>query len=633
MHTYSSSDKYRWLILFNNLYIFYLLAAMARDESSVRRPVCCCGGITQMASSSYCGPRRPFHRLCCQCCPPVRESKSTKCIYAFLLIVTTTLMGTAVMFPQIQRKLQAIFRDFNATCTDLKIGDNCMKLTGYMAAYKISFSVSFFFICLASVTFGLTTSKGTRACLHNGFWFFKMVTILCLITFTFFVPISHLDQLHKGWIYTCLLGNWIFMVLQLICLVDFSNALCRHLQHYSGTSHLWKIIEALSAFAAISIWLVMAISLFLIHGQQEFCLTKQLILIFNSGFCICLVLSALTPCARGPPNGESANTHFHLQQNSVYAGRLLQSGLVIVFMTFWIWMAMQSSPEIPGAVELTFLLEEDELACIVPENPFVEESLSAAAILMMFFTVLYINSDWLRARNSSSNSSLVGVSKTVTAVAGSRGLHSKSDTNGNDRRSSKKFHLIPSSASLSGGSSSTTMPMLMTSSVTCNCLMFNGTSFVNSNSSGSGSSSSSSKIPPCPLANGQHVPRPGEENLAAKSCSKVTYNYSLFHAILALATMFATTQLTKWFQPDDYKLPNLDRSWTTVLVKICSSWSCGFLYLVYLLIPDRCYPTSCVSSSRTLLLSSSSNESCSFSNNVSSVEQQAAAAAAAMSHM
>ena len=29
------------------------------------------------------------------------------------------------------------FPDFNATCIDLNISDNCMLLTGYMALYKV----------------------------------------------------------------------------------------------------------------------------------------------------------------------------------------------------------------------------------------------------------------------------------------------------------------------------------------------------------------------------------------------------------------------------------------------------------------------------------------------------------------
>lgn len=74
----------------------------------------------------------------------------------------------------VQSQLQHVFRDFNATCIDLKIGDNCMKMTGYIAIYKVSFSITLFFIIMFFITIGVTTSKGIRACIHNGFWLLKV---------------------------------------------------------------------------------------------------------------------------------------------------------------------------------------------------------------------------------------------------------------------------------------------------------------------------------------------------------------------------------------------------------------------------------------------------------------------------
>ena len=89
--------------------------------------------------------------------------------------MATGLMAS-LLFPALQQKLQIMFRDFNATwyiifcifclfvfetrdvkiilsevlsqvffcfSIDLKIGTNCMKLTGYMAIYKVTFFVWF----------------------------------------------------------------------------------------------------------------------------------------------------------------------------------------------------------------------------------------------------------------------------------------------------------------------------------------------------------------------------------------------------------------------------------------------------------------------------------------------------------
>ena len=89
------------------------------------------------------------------------------------------------------------------------------------------------------------------------------------------------------------------------------------------------------AVLVLSLWLAMAIVIFITHGRQEYCLTKHLVIIFNTGFCITLILAALTPCARQPGNGIDRGR---------YGGRLLQAGCVVVYVTYWTWSAMQSSP-------------------------------------------------------------------------------------------------------------------------------------------------------------------------------------------------------------------------------------------------------------------------------------------------
>ena len=72
----------------------------------------------------------------------------------------------------------------------------------------------------------------------------------------------------------------------------------------------------------------------------------------------------------------------------------------------------------------------------------------------------------------------------------------------------------------------------------------------------------------------------------------MNFSYSIFHLTLALATMFMTTQLTRWFHPEELgqivQKQDIftDRSWSTVGLKIVCGWSCGIIYLVYLLFPD-----------------------------------------------
>ena len=89
----------------------------------------------------------------------------------------------------------------------------------------------------------------------------------------------------------------------------------------------------------------------------------------------------------GPPSSN----------HSTYGVRLLQSGLIIVYITFWIWSAMQSSPENPGIIEMsTFLTPEDAddaMTCRHYNSRLAENGLLLAACFMMLLTVVYVCSD------------------------------------------------------------------------------------------------------------------------------------------------------------------------------------------------------------------------------------------------
>ena len=68
-----------------------------------------------------------------------------------------------------------------------------------------------------------------------------------------------------------------------------------------------------------------------------------------------------------------------------------------MYVTFWIWSAMQSSPEHPGIIELsTFLISDDAddaMTCQHYNSRLAENGLLVAACLMMLLTVAYVCSD------------------------------------------------------------------------------------------------------------------------------------------------------------------------------------------------------------------------------------------------
>ena len=38
----------------------------------------------------------------------------------------------------------------------------------------------------------------------------------------------------------------------------------------------------------------------------------------------------------------------------------------------------------------------------------------------------------------------------------------------------------------------------------------------------------------------------------------------------------------------EYQIIDFDKSWATVALKLACSWACGFIYLFFLLMPDKC---------------------------------------------
>ena len=66
-----------------------------------------------------------------------------------------------------------------------------------------------------------------------------------------------------------------------------------------------------------------------------------------------MILTGITPCARAPGANLSGlpGASVGVTRGS-YGSRLLQSGLMSIYVTFWVWSAMQSTPETPGFIEV-----------------------------------------------------------------------------------------------------------------------------------------------------------------------------------------------------------------------------------------------------------------------------------------
>lgn len=82
-----------------------------------------------------------------------------------------------------------------------------------------------------------------------------------------------------------------------------------------------------------------------------------------------------------------------------------------------------------------------------------------------------------------------------------------------------------------------------------------------------------------------------EEGKSGGEARPVSYSYTFFHLIFALASMYSAMLLTGWTSATSERSELMDVGWTTVWVRICTEWSTGALYIwtlvAPLLFPDR----------------------------------------------
>ena len=57
---------------------------------------------------------------------------------------------------------------FNETCVTLKVGENCSRLIGNVAVYRVGFTMTIFHIGLMFILLCVNDGSGCRAGLHNG---------------------------------------------------------------------------------------------------------------------------------------------------------------------------------------------------------------------------------------------------------------------------------------------------------------------------------------------------------------------------------------------------------------------------------------------------------------------------------
>lgn len=305
----------------------------------------CCGILSSLAccvGSSACS-------LCCKCCPSCKNSTSSRIVYAIFLLIGVAL-SCILLIPDVRDGLDKIpllchglsenkFINKITGQTDGLI-ENCDLVVGYRAVYAVCFGMSCFFGFMALLTICVKSSKDPRAKLHNGFWLFKVILFIGPMIGGFFLP---WDQMATGWMVVGMIGAFIFILVQLVLLVDFAYAWNdKFLERAEeGNGHRgWYI--ALLVFTIFFFSLVLVAFGLMLHfygfprpddvvteSSLKACTNHKAFLSVN------LVLISIVSIIAVLPKIQDANPRSGLLQPSIIA-------LYVIYLT---WSAITNDPE------------------------------------------------------------------------------------------------------------------------------------------------------------------------------------------------------------------------------------------------------------------------------------------------
>ncbi|ORX50272.1 TMS membrane protein/tumor differentially expressed protein [Piromyces finnis] len=279
-----------------------------------------------------------------------KSSVATRIAYAGMLLFTS-IASWLMLVPYINKKLGLIIGEgslFNSECKN----GNCY---GILAIYRICFASSTLHLILSILMIGVTNSKNIRGKIQNGFWGPKMIIWFLSIVLSFFV---HNDFFIFWSKYIAIFGSVLFMLIQLVILIDFSYSWVELLiDNYENTDdkkYMYFLIIA--TFSMLIGAVILTIVMYVIFGKSGCSLNKVFISI-NLVLCILITIISILP---------------EVQYANPQSG-IAQASIIVIYSTYIVCSAISNEPD-------------DNLHC----NPFNKKTQFTATLLGVLFTFISI---------------------------------------------------------------------------------------------------------------------------------------------------------------------------------------------------------------------------------------------------
>jgi hypothetical protein len=251
-------------------------------------------------------------------------------MYALMLLLGT-VVSCLMLVPEIQEKL-ADSEWFCKVAGTVK-ADVCKDLrsqTGFQGVYRIGFALSLFFAAFALLMIRVRSSKDFRASIQNGFWFFKFLLLVGIAVGAFFIKDI---AFGKVWMVIGLIGGFLFILIQLVLIVDFVHGVSDwlHHRHSATNSNAPFIGMAVLTFLAyaVTITLVVLMFIFYTNRPESECSRNKTFISVNLILCVVVSVVSVLP---------------KIQEHLPNSG-LLQSSFLSLYVIYLTFSALLNNPD------------------------------------------------------------------------------------------------------------------------------------------------------------------------------------------------------------------------------------------------------------------------------------------------
>ncbi|KAJ3604085.1 hypothetical protein NHX12_028826 [Muraenolepis orangiensis] len=198
-------------------------------------------------------------------------------MYALYFLMVTVVCAV-MMSPTVEQELQDKIPFYSDMCKKLGASGSCSMLVGYSAVL------------------------GCRAAIHNGFWLPKFILLVACCVGGFFIPEEGgFEKIFlKAWLYIGAAGGFLFLLIQLMLLVEFAHRWNTNWSSGVKYNRLWYAALALVTLLLFSVAVGAVAFMGLFYTHPEACLMNKVLLGVNGSLCLIVSLLAISPCIQKP---------------------------------------------------------------------------------------------------------------------------------------------------------------------------------------------------------------------------------------------------------------------------------------------------------------------------------------------